>query len=52
MFPFLVKETREKISKEEYAKVLVMEIYALLLTANRDLVKCVLEEGKACFIPV
>lgn len=51
MFPFLVKEASQKISKEEHAKVLAMEIYALLMTANRDLVKCVLEEVKTYFIP-
>lgn len=51
-FPFLVKEASKNISKEEYAKVLAMEIYALLMTANGDLVKCVLEEAKSYFIPL
>lgn len=46
MFPFLVKEARENISKDEYAKALSMEIYALLLTANGNLAKCMLEEVK------
>ena len=52
MFPFLVKEAHEKVSKEEYAKVLAMEIYALLRTAKGDLAKCVLEEIKTYFVPL
>lgn len=52
MFPFLVKEARENISKDEYAKTLSMEIYALLLTANGNLVKCMLEEVKTYFFPL
>lgn len=52
LLPFLVKEAREKSSKEEYAKVLAMEIYALLMTANGDLVEYVLEEVKVYFVPL
>lgn len=43
MFPFVVKKARETLSKEEHAKVLAMEIYALPMTADGGLVKHVFE---------
>lgn len=52
MFPILLKEAREKISKDKYANVSAMEIYALPVTANRALMKCALEEVKTYFIPL
>lgn len=46
------KGSKRKEFKEEYAKVLAMEIYALLMTANGDLVEYTLEEVKVYFVPL